>query len=410
MDATGHATQLPAPQEEKPVAQQPYPWGSVFSWALVAFLLGLVTARPAWKSATSIDRTASGVFSGIVYAVLTAAIVGAYKYFHRNPSSLFGGNTWKRVPAEEAKKHPLYGVGGWLAWFAFIFLLGISRTAVEINAEALKAGMSMGAVLAIDSPVMRFMKILLAIEVLAGVVFYWLLFSKHRSFRLVSSCILLGRYPVVSFVAIWGATSSVPELVPGLGAALVIDFIAWVTSCAIWVTYLQRSKRVRVTFEHCVKVEQDPVVGISHAPFAPKASEPRAGTSTDDATHKHLGQDLAAQTSRQTPESVWDKQFSGTFQKASVQVPSPEIIKPMSSTQPTVKPSVATSVSTESRQHPPEALEDQLYQQIGQELETNAVDKGLWTKAYAQAGGDDQQTRVLYIKARFARLLMKEDA
>lgn len=37
------------------------------------------------------------------------------------------------------------------------------------------------------------------------------------------------------------------------------------------------------------------------------------------------------------------------------------------------------------------------------------VDKGLWTKAYAQAGGDEKQTRVLYIKARFARLLAAEN-
>lgn len=57
-----------------------------------------------------------------------------------------------------------------------------------------------------------------------------------------------------------------------------------------------------------------------------------------------------------------------------------------------------------------EAHEDRLYAQIAQELDTDTVDKALWTKAYAQAGGDDQQTRVLYIKARFARLLMKEDA
>jgi len=53
-------------------------------------------------------------------------------------------------------------------------------------------------------------------------------------------------------------------------------------------------------------------------------------------------------------------------------------------------------------------LEDRLYEQIAQELEANAVDKGIWTNAYAQAGGDDKQTRVLYIKLRFTRLLAIE--
>ena len=31
------------------------------------------------------------------------------------------------------------------------------------------------------------------------------------------------------------------------------------------------------------------------------------------------------------------------------------------------------------------------------------MDTGAWTRAYAQAGGDDKQTRVLYIKLRFEK-------
>lgn len=55
-------------------------------------------------------------------------------------------------------------------------------------------------------------------------------------------------------------------------------------------------------------------------------------------------------------------------------------------------------------------LEERGYAQIAQELDTNMVDKALWTKAYAQAGGDEKQTRVFYIKARFARLRDIKDA
>jgi len=53
--------------------------------------------------------------------------------------------------------------------------------------------------------------------------------------------------------------------------------------------------------------------------------------------------------------------------------------------------------------------EERLYDQIANELETDTVDKDLWTKAYAEAGGDNKQTRVRYIKARFARLLAMEN-
>ena len=53
---------------------------------------------------------------------------------------------------------------------------------------------------------------------------------------------------------------------------------------------------------------------------------------------------------------------------------------------------------------------DQLYEQIAQEVETNAVDKGIWTRAFAQSDGDDKRTRVAYIKARFEKLMAAETA
>lgn len=60
-----------------------------------------------------------------------------------------------------------------------------------------------------------------------------------------------------------------------------------------------------------------------------------------------------------------------------------------------------------SQQSMPE-IEDQLYEQIAQEIETDTVDKGTWTKAFAQCDGDDKQTRVTYIKTRFEKLLAAE--
>ncbi len=52
-----------------------------------------------------------------------------------------------------------------------------------------------------------------------------------------------------------------------------------------------------------------------------------------------------------------------------------------------------------------ESIEDRIYAQVGEELESGNTDKGIWTKAFVQAGGDDKNTRVLYIQARVARLL-----
>lgn len=71
-----------------------------------------------------------------------------------------------------------------------------------------------------------------------------------------------------------------------------------------------------------------------------------------------------------------------------------------------VMPAIAIELSQQSM---PE-IEDRLYEQIAQEIETNAVDKGIWTKAFAQSGGDDKLTRVAYIKARLEKLMVAETA
>jgi hypothetical protein len=55
-------------------------------------------------------------------------------------------------------------------------------------------------------------------------------------------------------------------------------------------------------------------------------------------------------------------------------------------------------------------FEDWAYGQVGKELDSNNPDNGVWTKAFAQAGGDDKQTRVLYIKTRVEKLVAMEQA
>lgn len=370
--------QQPKQQEGKPATQQPYPWGSVLTWAFLAFLLGLTTARPTWKSATAFDQSVLGVFIGTAYAAITAIIVGAYKYFRRNPSSQFLGScTWTRVTVEEAKKHPLYGVRGWLAFFAFSTLIGFAQTVTPVNVEAIKAGVSLGTLLSLDMPEAIFLKWVLWIHGLIVVAIYGLLFSKHPSFRPVSTYLLLGFWPTVALAGLLNPFST-------LGEVLVLSFIPWALYCATWVTYLQKSKRVRVTFERSVKAGQDNVADTSLAPFSHKPAVTR--------------------------ELAQERQFNDASRRAREQVPPSRKSKDISPLQPTVKPTAPISISAKPNQNTAEAHEDRLYAQIAQELDTNTVDKALWTKVYAQAGGDEKQTRVLYIKARFARLSEIEDA
>lgn len=367
----------PKQQEEKTATEQPYPWGTVLTWAFLAFLLGLITARPTWKSATAIDQSVLGVFIGTAYAAITAIIVGAYKYFRRNPSQFLGSCTWTRVTAEEAKKHSLYGVRGWLVLFAFGVLFGFLKIVIVVNAEALTAGISLGKLLAVDMPESSFLKLVLWIRGLIVVPIYWLLFSKHPSFRRVSICLLLGMWPAIALAGLLNPF-------PGLGDFLALSLVEWGVSIAVWVTYLQRSKRVRVTFECSVKAGQDIAASTSLPPSSHKPAAIR--------------------------ESAQERQFNDASTRAREQVPPSRVSKDIFPLQPTVKPTAPIPISAKPNQNTAEAHEDRLYAQIAQELDTNTVDKSLWTKAYAQAGGDDTQTRVLYIKARFARLSEIEDA
>lgn len=52
--------------------------------------------------------------------------------------------------------------------------------------------------------------------------------------------------------------------------------------------------------------------------------------------------------------------------------------------------------------------EDRVYCQIAEELETGPIDKGLWTHSFAECGGDEKQTKVLYIKRRAQRIVAAE--
>lgn len=52
--------------------------------------------------------------------------------------------------------------------------------------------------------------------------------------------------------------------------------------------------------------------------------------------------------------------------------------------------------------------EDGIYAEIAQELESGLINKGLWTRLFAECDGDEKQTRVLYIRQRAERLIGAE--
>jgi hypothetical protein len=313
---------------------------------LFAFLLGLATAVPPWKSASSIDRGALRVVAGIVYAAITALIVGILKFFKRTPGRSFFGAFGLSGDAQSADK----------TVFSFSVLLAIWFAALALYLQHY-IGL-------VDASVCGLLG--------AGV--------KYGS---APSRWLLAVYAFISPILVIFLTDS-----PG-GALWPFFFFA---VCRSILAHQRESQWDVVN-----------VVGAGNTSHA-------TGASSIDTTHKKTDQSLDDPKPAITRDPVWNRQFNDDSPGTHVQATPPGVSKAMSSSQPTANPIAPISIPAEPSQNIIEAHDDRLYEQIAQELEANTVDKGLWTKAYSQAEGDDKQTRVLYIKARFARLLAMENA
>ena len=48
--------------------------------------------------------------------------------------------------------------------------------------------------------------------------------------------------------------------------------------------------------------------------------------------------------------------------------------------------------------------DEELYELISEEIESNNTKKGLWTKAFSESEGDEQKAKALYIKHRFDQI------
>lgn len=160
-----------------------------------------------------------------------------------------GSVAWSKIPESEAKKHPLYGVSGWLLLFAVLLPLSPLALLGTLRGEAQALGMGLGELLAVDHPAITHVQVSLGVQTASVFIVLWLLVQKSPAFRVVSSWLLLGSFPVVMLA---GMVNPFDGQFQGLAQAA----ISWAVSSAVWVTYLQRSQRVRVTFEHRVRTTQ----------------------------------------------------------------------------------------------------------------------------------------------------------
>jgi len=284
-------------------------------------------------------------------------------------------HTWAKVSPDQARQHKLYGVGGWLLVFAIGSALGVLKSYGMLGGEAAKAGMTIGQLLDIDHPAITFAKITMWLEGIALAVLYWALFTKQSAFRIIATVIAAGLFPLQAVIGFSNPFE-------GLGNAMAVGMLQWIVSCAIWLSYLHRSRRVRVTFEHCVRSDE-----ISSSP--PSMANMQEARSA----HKVAFPTGPYHSSPATSNAIMpvDANHQPTFNH-----------------QPPVTPMQNTSISTM-----PQAFscdEDAVYEVVAEEMESGKMDKGLWTRLYAEHDGDEKKTKIAYIKQRAERLMAVERA
>lgn len=77
------------------------------------------------------------------------------------------------------------------------------------------------------------------------------------------------------------------------------------------------------------------------------------------------------------------------------------------------KPPKKTIMKPEPEVNPPAdpIIDDEpFYEDVAKEMESDAIKPGLWTKAFVEAGGDNERTKVVYIRLRVAQLIGAKEA
>lgn len=148
----------------------------------------------------------------------------------------FGGSTmaWTSISPERAKAHPLYGINGWLMWYAIFASIAIATLTISgllhlFHSPQPKPGGFVGGL------IMTAMYCLML----------YCLFRRRRMFRTVAITTLL----LMAGLHLMSSTG------PNLSEAVSLRVLLLSTA---WIFYFQLSRRVRVTFEYLVR-DNDPL-------------------------------------------------------------------------------------------------------------------------------------------------------
>lgn len=293
---------------------------------------------------------------------------------------------WNFIGPDKAKEHPLYGIRGWLFVFAIGSALSPLISLGLVAGEAQRNELTISELLQIDMPIVSFLKIFLFLEFLVAGITVFLLLKKSAQFRQITSIVRLALWPMIALTG----TAFGGE---GTGEAIAKSFFPWVLSCAVWVTYLQWSKRVRVTFEHQILTD-DVFANL---------------TSSQGSQDRRTVRPAIKSPAYQPPTYTSTAASSQNFQASERSMPLVKVhANPTSwssvnsSKVRETSPSSATAVEKSTVQSLP--TEEDHWAAALLEIESGPRRSGIWAKVFSESEGDEAKAKAAYLKVRVQQL------
>jgi hypothetical protein len=272
---------------------------------------------------------------------------------------------WTKVPIGEARKHRKYGIKNGL--IILIIYLVLSPLAIwgSLNNQLWEARVTHSEFFSrSDSAAMVVFQLLISL-VMAGIVL-WAMFTKQPKFRRIGTTVFASYFPVFFLLVL-----IFPNV--AMGQAIAQGLIKWLIFGGLWVLYLQRSQRVRVTFEHTIKTPRPNPVGP-----------------TDEPT----------QAPPQAASQIAIKMPTALATEASSQALEPKNIP----SSPTAIHSTPVRTVSEEPQSTVADEDEFLWSQALTELDGSDRKNGLWAQCYAAHNGHEPAARADYLKKRVGQL------
>lgn len=347
---------------------RPYEWATVINWALSLFLFGLTTASTPFESGA--NKLALGLVIGVAWAVIGGLIIALWKLFKRSPVA----NTQRCL--EATKEHDK-------VLFILAMVIAALLTGKGIYLK------SYGPL--IDAAIL----IALGLGVRADLhIARWL-------------------FTIYAFVT--------PILIITFdgGSAALWPFIFFYACSSI---IMHENKRSGNATENLIRELPSRSVAADTATNPRTEKQPQHDFlyTTDDLERENIERNSLTSHSNSTLNNSTDNNKPRTGINVAITTmknPTPsESIAPITNAVNTIPKSTPT---TTHNTHPHRVSRNNfstdidissIYAKVAEEIESGNADKGLWTRLWVECEGDDNKTKVLYIKQRTNALIANEKA